>query len=453
MTKMMINCPNCRRPITADIEQLFDVNVDPSAKQRLLSGATNQIQCPLCGYRGIYPTILVYHDPGKELLLTFAPPEMGLPRNEQERITGSLINQVINNLPMEKRKGYLFSPQAAFTLQGMFERILEADGITREMIQAQQQRLNLIQRLLSASTSEIRAELAKQEDALIDATFFSLLRRLMESAALSGDKAAAQELDQLEQDILPHTTFGRELQAQTQDVEAAVKDLQAAGKELTREKLLDLVVHGPNENYQRAMVSLARGGMDYQFFQLLSERIDRARGDGRDRLIELREKLLAWTQQIDKQIEEHSKEVRQLVTAILESDDIPEAMEQSLPYIDEFFVQELNRSMQEARSKGDLEKIGKFQKMVEVLQKASQPAAGVSLIEELLDVPEDENQKEAWREILAEHSEEVNPDFINAVANITAQVQDSDDQQMAVRLKELNRTVLRFSMEKNLKEA
>jgi hypothetical protein len=453
MTKMMINCPRCRRPITADIEQLFDVNVDPSAKQRLLSGGTNQIQCPLCGYQGNYPTILVYHDPSKELLLTFAPPDMSLPRNEQERITGSLINQVINNLPMEKRKGYLFNPQVAITLPGMFERILEADGITREMIQAQQQRVNLIERLHSASSSEVRAELAKQEDALIDATFFSLLRRLIESAALSGDQATAQELDQLQQDILPHTTFGRELQAQSKDVEKAVKDLQAAGKELTREKLLELVIHGPNENYQRAMVSMARGGMDYQFFQLLSDRIDRARGDGRDRLIELRENLLTWTQQIDKQVEEHTKEVRQLVNAILESEDIPEAMEQSLPYVDEFFVQELNRSMQEARSKGDLEKIGKLQKMGEVLQKASQPAVGVALIEELLDVPEDQNQKEAWRRILAEHSEEVTPDFISAVASITAQVQDGDDHQMASRLKELNRAVLRFSMEKNLKEA
>ncbi len=38
MPKTRVNCPNCRQPITADIEQLFDVNVDPSAKQKMLSG-------------------------------------------------------------------------------------------------------------------------------------------------------------------------------------------------------------------------------------------------------------------------------------------------------------------------------------------------------------------------------------------------------------------------------
>ena len=89
MAKTMISCPNCRQSITAELEQLFDVGVDPSAKQRFLSGAINIIQCPFCRFQGIYPTPLVYHDPDKELLITFIPTEISLPRNEQERITGS----------------------------------------------------------------------------------------------------------------------------------------------------------------------------------------------------------------------------------------------------------------------------------------------------------------------------------------------------------------------------
>ncbi len=84
MTKTQVSCPNCRQPVVADVDQLFDVNVDPSAKQRLLSGSFNLIQCKTCGYQGNLSTILVYHDPEKELLLTFVPPEIGLPRNEQE---------------------------------------------------------------------------------------------------------------------------------------------------------------------------------------------------------------------------------------------------------------------------------------------------------------------------------------------------------------------------------
>ena len=77
MPKTRINCPNCRQPILADIEQLFDVGQDATAKQRILSGAFNIASCPNCGFNGMVATPLVYHDPDKGLLLTYFPPELG----------------------------------------------------------------------------------------------------------------------------------------------------------------------------------------------------------------------------------------------------------------------------------------------------------------------------------------------------------------------------------------
>jgi hypothetical protein len=97
MPKTRISCPNCRQPVAADIDQLFDVGQDPTSKQRLLSGSFNSIQCQVCGYQGNAATPIVYHDPSKELLLTFVPPELNLPMSEQERMLGSLINQVVNH--------------------------------------------------------------------------------------------------------------------------------------------------------------------------------------------------------------------------------------------------------------------------------------------------------------------------------------------------------------------
>ena len=125
--------------------------VDPQAKQRFLSGASNMANCQSCGYQGPLSTPVVYHDPEKELLLTYFPPELGLPMNEQERLIGPLITQVMNKLPPEKRKAYLLRPQTMLTQQAMIERVLEGEGITREMMEASQQRLNLLQRLLGAS--------------------------------------------------------------------------------------------------------------------------------------------------------------------------------------------------------------------------------------------------------------------------------------------------------------
>ena len=77
-------CPNCSNPIQAQIMQLVDVGQDPSAKARLLSGSLNHVQCGVCGYQGQVATPMVYHDPEKELLLTFIPIEINMPKDEQE---------------------------------------------------------------------------------------------------------------------------------------------------------------------------------------------------------------------------------------------------------------------------------------------------------------------------------------------------------------------------------
>jgi hypothetical protein len=444
MPKTMINCPNCRQPISVEIEQLFDQGVDSSAKQRLLSGAFNLVQCPHCGYQGNLATPIVYHDPTKELLITFVPTEIALPRDEQERVIGSMINQVINNLPQEKRKAYLLQPQSSLTLQGLVEQILEKDGITHEMIEAQQKRLALIQRLMGVS-QDVLEEITRQEDKLIDAEFFGLIRRLVEASMMSGDQESAQALADLQQKLMPITTFGRELQAQSKEVEAAMADLRAAGEGLTREKLLELVENAPNETRLNAYVSLARPAMDYNFFQMLSEKIDRARGDSRSRLVDLRTRLLELTSRIDKQMEERANSARQLLNEIIESDDVEEVLLANISSLDEFFIQELNSAMEAARGKGDLDRIGKLQKVVAVLEQMSSAPPEVALIEELLDAADEAELDK----LLEEHQEEVTPEFISALANVMNQVEAGDDQEFAQKVRDVYRKALRSSMQKN----
>lgn len=449
MPKTRINCPNCRQPIMAEIDQLFDVNIDPSAKQRIMSGAFNYVRCPLCGYQGSIATPIVYHDPEKELLLTFVPAELGLPQPEQERLIGGLINQAISKLPQEKRKGYLLRPQTTLTLQGLIERVLEAEGITREMIQAQQKRLNLLQRLANASDEHALEEILEQEDALIDAEFFTLLQRLVDTAMMSGDQASAKRLADLQKKLLDTTNFGQQVTAQSKEVEAAIADLRAAGENLTREKLLELVIKSPNDTRLGALVSFARPAMDYTFFQLLSDRIERARGDGRARLVELRTKLLEMTQEIDRQLEAHVQEVRKLIQSLLQSSNVEEAMLQNLSRVDDYFVRELQQSLDEARKSGDLEKSGKLNSMMEVIREASAPPPELRLIEEYLDASTDQER----REFLEQHREEVTPEFLEMMANLAMQVQAGADAELMQRVSAANRSALRFSMEQKLKSS
>jgi hypothetical protein len=433
----------------AEIDQLFDLNTDPSAKQRLLSGAYNLVQCPSCGYQGNLAAPIVYHDPDKELLLSYVPAELGLPRDEQERIIGSLINQVMKNLPQEKRKGYLLNPQANLTMQGLVERVLEKDGITREMLQAQQQRLSLIQRMASITDKDTLEEVARQEDAQIDAEFFTLISRLAQAAMSAGDQGSARRLAELQRSLLPITSFGHEVQNQSREVESAMADLRSLGNDLNRESLLKLILEASNEIRLGALVSLARPVMDYAFFQLLSERIDQAGSDEQPRLLELRQKLLEMTQEIDQQMENHKQETRQVIEAVLQTPNIDEAMQQVLPAVDDYFLQELNNALNEARRSGNLERSAKLQQMLTFIQEASAPPPELALLEEFLELEDDASR----RQFLKQHDAEITPEMLEMLGSITAQVQSGEDAEFAARATAANRLALRYMMERNLRSS
>jgi hypothetical protein len=448
MPKTRINCPNCHQPVVAEIEQLFDIGVDPTSKSRLLSGATNIIRCAACGFQGNLATPIVYHDPQKELLLTFVPAELGLPMNEQERVIGPMINKAVSSLPQEKRKGYLFRPQTMLTYQGMIERILEADGITREMLQAQQQRMSLLQRLMEASSEEARIEIAKQNDALIDGDFFTLLRRVAEMAAMSGDRESTAQMSVLQKQLVSATTFGKQLEAQTREVEAAVQSLQEHGEQLTQEKLLDLVIQAPNETRLNVLVSLARPGMDYTFFGMLSERIEKETGAEKERLLKLRERLLELTRQIDQQMAEHADQARKNLQAIITAQNPVEAMEQSMAAVDEVFIQVLGQELEAARKQGDLERIGKLHQVEETIQKASAPPPEIAFIDELVNTPDDA----AMQALLDERKQEINSDLVDSLTQLVAQQQTEQEPELYQRLQTLYGMVLRMSMEKNISQ-
>ncbi|MBN1304458.1 MAG: hypothetical protein JXA13_08480, partial [Anaerolineales bacterium] len=271
MPLTQIPCPNCKQPAQANVEQLFDVTADPAAKQRLLGGGSNIIQCPNCGFQGQIATPIVYHDTDKELLLTYFPSEMGMPINEQEKMVGPLIKKITDNLPMEKRKGYLLNPQSHLTYQSLLERILNADGITPEMIKAQQDRINLMQKLTQASGPDVRAEIIKQNTTLIDEQFFAIFNRLLESAIAAGQQQTAEQMAEIQKELMEQTEFGQKLQASVEEIEAAAQSLKDIGNDLTREKLLELLIEAPTKERRRAIVSMTRPGLDYTFFQNLSE--------------------------------------------------------------------------------------------------------------------------------------------------------------------------------------
>ena len=443
MPQTQISCPNCRQPIMANVTQLFDVGQDPGLKSQLLSGMANFVQCQVCGYQGALATPVVYHDPDKELLLTYVPAEIGLPRDEQERRIGGMINQVVNRLPAEKRKGYLLTPQAHLTMQGLIERILEADGITKEMIKTQQDKLDFLQRLSTTQDENTRISLIKDNEALIDADLFSIMGRLIETAASTGDQGAAQQLEAIQNLLIENSDYGQEIQQQSAEVRAAIESLQAAGQDLSREKLLELIIEAPNDIRLSALVSLARPGIDYTFYQLLTARIDASEGEEQERLSVLRDKLLELTKQLDEQVEMRARQAHKLLEHILQANDVMQAIQANAAQIDEFFVQVVQEELDKARKSGDLEKSAKLNQIDETLREAMAQPTEIEFIQALLEATDDESRNQ----LLDDNPEKITPELFQMLSGLMNQVAESgQDEQLVEKIKQVNRQVLRHSM-------
>jgi hypothetical protein len=449
MPKIQTLCPRCKQPIVADVQLLFDMSTDPTAKQKLLSQGTNSARCQVCGYEGMISSPIVYHDPEKELLLTYFPPELGLPIHEQEKQIGTLINQVVNALPLEKRKGYLFQPSTMFTYQTLIDRVLEADGITKEMIDAQQKRVGLLQRLLSIANPEDRITVIHQETDLIDGETFTLLSTLIQSTAMQGDEEGAKFLGQLQSELLHETELGRKLLADSQETQSALKELENANKEgLTREKLLDILSSLKSNTSLTTLVSLTRSGLDYQFFQVLSERIEKEQEEKKQSLIALRDKLLDLTRKIDAEVKNRLEKAVALLDSILKEENTEVALEKHAEEIDEFFTQAVQQEFEKAHENNDLSRLEKIQKVVAVLDKLSTPPPEVELIQSLPDTP-DENDR---RKILAENAEKVDDQFLQTVNSIIAEGEARNQSpELIEALREIYKLALRQTMEKNLK--
>jgi len=440
-----VRCPNCRSPVQATIEQLVDVGQDSGAKARLLSGSLNRLRCPACGFEGQLATPLVYHDPAKELLLTYLPVELSLPKAEQEKVIGHLINQAIDRLPAEQRKAYLLQPQAVLTIPGLVERVLQADGITREQIDAQRTRLRVLEDLLRTPDEGLKA-FVDAHDAELDDTFFQLATLSLQNAR---DPQAADRAARRLEAALALTSLGKRLQSQQAEIEAAVQSLNQAGKGLTREKLVDLMIAAPSPERIEALVGLTRPALDYEWFSLLSQRIDGAAGEAKTRLGLLREQLLDLTQRIDRAQEARAGQAAALLRSLLQAPDLAQALQAALPAIDDLFLGILGANLRAARDRGDeptrqrLEEIDS--RLRAIIQESLPP--GLRLAQEALDL---EDEDEARRR-LEQSSESIDEEVLGALLGAAQRLEQAGDKDGADRVMRLHKAALGLSMRNRLR--
>jgi len=236
-----------------------------------------------------------------------------------------------------------------------------------------------------------------------------MFARLMEATLAQGDEHSAQALASLQQELVENTTVGHKIQEQSREAQDVIKVLQDASKDgLTREKLVDIFVDAADSDIKLSTItSLVRAGMDYTFFQLLTERIDASPDDKKPGLEAMREKLLGYIQELDNQRQLQMGQTRKLLDAILASPNPQEALKENFAHVDEYFVELVEQELANARAAADLNRSANLQKIKTVLEEASAPPPELAFIEQLLEL---ENYDQRL-ELMQSKVELITPEF------------------------------------------
>jgi hypothetical protein len=270
------------------------------------------------------------------------------------------------------------------------------------------------------------ALLAKQNDADLDYEFFMLLSSLVEQGGAASDEQAKKLLD-LRQKLLGLTTFGKRVAKQ----EAAVRSLEQIKSPA---ELVDRVVAAEPEEVDAIAVA-ARPLLDYSFFQTLSERLEASRGPERDRLTQLRDRLLALTQQLDEAAQASVREASEVLREIMNSPNPRSAVREHIEEIDDVFMAVLQLNLQEAEKQKAKEALARLQMIWdEILTMAEEGMPQeVQLINDLLRAP----YPDGTRALLKERQAELTPEVMQLMDRLAQELAQREDGDAAKRLRDI----------------
>jgi hypothetical protein len=430
-----VACPACQTRYNANAQSLIDVGREPRLKNLLLQGRLNIGVCPNCGTAGMLSVPLTYHDPEKELLLCLVPQELHVTDAERQRVIGEMSNAIINALPPEQRRGYLLRPRVFLTLQGLVEAVLEADGITKDMLEAQQRKIELIERILQVAEDPLQlSTLIGQNAADIDREFFALLGLQMNAAEAAQQADVAEQLKELRSKLLDRTEIGQEVAREEAALNEALRGLDEG--ELTREELLTRIVETAPEHEDQVLhvlIAVARPLIDYQFFQLLTARVDQAPSDAEgERLRGLRQKILEITQELDAQARQETQERVALLEELLDAEEPDEVVRGHLDEIDETFMSILAASIAQNEQENpavaqQLQSVRSA--IVRVLQESAPPE--LQFISQLLEA----DYPDATRQQLNDRREMVTPQVLGMMEALASQLADRGEDDTSEKLR------------------
>lgn len=333
---VQLSCPSCRNPVRAQVFTLVDAGQFPELKSRLLAGQLNMAVCSNCGTPAMISAPLIYQDAAKQLYFVFFPQQLNARPEEQERFIGDATSLFMRSLPPEAPRSHLLAPRRFLTLNGLIDAILEADGISKEMIESQRARVELISQLAEAyeDGEQQLADLVAQVRESLDYEFFTTLTAFVEASAQSGRDDSVALLAGLRDALLelvgeaPTGPDGEQLD-------------EGDYEELDLEAVITRLIDAPDEEVE-AIIGEVRPAIDYSFFEEWTNRIDAAEQAGdlvkAEQLSKRRMLVRETVERMDRQAQEMFERGAAILDAVLGAPDMAAALREQGDKIDEAFL-------------------------------------------------------------------------------------------------------------------
>lgn len=431
-------CPACGYQSREMAVTIVDAQQNPENKRALLNGSLNMIPCGNCGNPSAASVPMVYHDATKELLITLVPMNLGMNAVDSDKFIGALLREITSNTDAKLIKGYIFQPRRALTLQGLIEQVLEADGVTREMLDAQKERTRLVQLFLQTEPSQI-ASLAQEHDAKIDQSFFQTMSLVAQQYLQQGQPQVTEQILMVQQLIAENSTVGKALleksQQQEQLLESIAAQLDTLPDTPTPEQVWALLQpYIANEEAVEAFVGMARPLFDERFDRMLAALIEAASVDEKTTLSNLRDKIEQMAQQVDQQTQMRLQEAANRLRQVLTSPDPVTLIRDNPEMIDDMFMTVLEMNIREAERQGDIAASARLkgirEQIIAVIQSNMRP--DVRFINDLLSV-----DPATADEMLKKHAPDFGAPLLETFDALLEVVATQGEPQLLARLEQL----------------
>jgi len=305
---------------------------------------------------------------------------------------------------------------------------------------------------LFVQEGDLLTETIKNNNEKIDREFFALFAEIAQRIIASQDEKAIAKIQTIQEILMAETDVGKEILTETQEIQAASKSLEALGKNLTRSSLLELVINAPNNDRIRALTSLARPAMDYEFFQMFTELIEKSEEEVRSAFVGKRNLMLKLTQEIDHQLQERMIAAKEKINTIIEEESLEEGLVKNIDQIDQLFVQTLSSELELAVKEKLTDRKDKLENLLQIIQDLTTPPE-LKTVDLLLAAVDNESELD---NLLEEMGDKINSPLIDYLTSIISNFEEQiiaadgekrvETEDTLTRLKTIYNAVLRRSM-------